>query len=82
MKKKDDLSDSEYDLSSDYDTTENEEVIIRSKKNNLLNSHIIDYSSLKCASCEADDITKKSNFLIIIFAFLIIFIVYFCFKRN
>lgn len=81
--KSDNLTDSEYELSSNYETTEEEDVIIRNSKNNLSNLNLIDYSALKCASCNS---TKKEDnnigiSLLILLSFLIILLYLFINKR-
>ena len=81
--KDDNLTDSEYELSSNYDTTEEEDIIIRKSKSNLLNLNLIDYSSLKCASC---NLTKKKDnnisiLLLMLLPFLIILLYLFINKR-
>jgi len=87
--KTDNLSESEYDLTSDYQTTEENDVIIRNKQkdNNLSNYNLIDYSTLNCSSCQEkpnNSYQKKSNnfsFLLISLSVFIIVIIY-CFFRK
>jgi hypothetical protein len=75
------LSESDYDITSDYETTEEESIVLRvNKTNNLLNSNLIDYSKLKCHSCQSD--SNNINFVIITLLFLIFVITYYFLKKK
>jgi len=81
----DNLSDSEYDLTSDYQTTEEENVTVRNIKkydDNLLNNNLIDYSNLKCASCQEKPKSNNFNFLLMVLSIIIIAIIYCFFKKK
>lgn len=81
--KNENLTDSDYDMTSDYETTEEEPIILRiNKTNNLLNTNLIDYSELKCHSCQSDSSSSKSNLLLITLLFLIILLIYYFFKKR
>ena len=72
---------SEYESSSDYDTTEEEEVKIKDQ-NNLSNSYLIDYSQIKCASCDVKSKQKENHtFIFFIFIMILIIIGYHFLKR-
>ena len=83
----DNLSESEYDLTSDYMTTQEENIIIRNNKdinNNLSNKDInlIDYSTLNCTSCQEKTKLNNFSFLLITVPILIILIIYCFFKKK
>lgn len=96
--KTDNLSESEYDLTSDYQTTEENDVIIRNKQedviirnkqkdNNLSNYNLIDYSTLNCSSCQEkpnNSYQKKSNnfSFLLISLSVLIIVIIYCFFRK
>lgn len=83
--KTDNLSESEYDLTSDYQTTQEENIFIRNNKdinNNLSNSNLIDYSTLNCTSCQEKTELNNFSFLLITVPILIILIIYCFFKKK
>ena len=79
--KNDILSESDYDITSDYETTEEESIVLRvNKTNNLLNSNLIDYSKLECHTCQSD--SNNINFVMITLLFLVFVLTYYFLKKK